>query len=385
MKLQVLQENLNKAINLASRFTSNRTQLPILGNILLKIKGNKLNISSTNLEISVSISIGSKIDKEGEISIPSKVFTELIANLPKETLTLEAEKEQLKISTPNFSSNVLGMNTSDFPKIPAMVHKEKGVTLPKDGFSKALSKVLFASSIDETRPTLTGVLFVLDKGTLSLVATDGFRLSLVNLKSPVSNLAPKAVTLSRFILPKGILSEVGRIEADENIYLELVEKEKQAVFEIGDTILSSRLLEGEFPDYEKIIPKTSTCKILVDKEDLLRAVKLSAPFARDNANILKLRIKNEELIISAESSQVGNQEMKMDARVEISGAWPTSSVEKSGGFEIAFNYKFLEDFLGSVDGDEVKIEFSEVDKLGVFTDPTDPNYLHLIMPVKIQN
>lgn len=376
MKLQTLQENLNRAINLASRFTSNRTQLPILGNILLKTNGSKLNISSTNLEISVSISIGSKIDKEGEISIPSRVFTELIANLPKETLTLEAEKEQLKISTPNFSSNILGMNTSDFPKIPATIHKEKGITLPKEELSKALSEVLFASSIDETRPILTGVLFILNKGNLSLVATDGFRLSLTSLKTPNSKLAPRAAAPSHFVLPKNILSEVGRVEAEENVYLELVEKEKQAVFGIGDTVLSSRLLEGEFPDYEKIIPKTSSCRILVDKENLLRAVKLSAPFARDNANIAKLAISKEQIAIRAESSSAGSQETRIDARVE-------TEIEK--GFEIAFNYKFLEEFVNSVGGEEVKMEFSEVDKPGVFLDPSSPDYLHLIMPVKIQS
>lgn len=374
MKLQVLQENLNKAIGIASRFTSNRAQLPILGNILLTASKSKLTVSSTNLEISVSMSVGSKIEKEGEISVPSRVLTELVANLPRETLTLEAEKEQLKISSSAFSSNILGMNTSDFPKVPSHVNKEKGMVLPKEEFSKALSKVLFASSIDETRPILTGVLFILDKGSLTLVATDGFRLSFNKIQ------IPGVKQVSKMVLPKNVLSEVGRVDEGEDIVLELQEKEKQIVFGSGDTILSSRLLEGEFPDFEKIIPKTSVYKISVDKEDLLRSVKLSAPFARDNANIVKIKILKDSIKLFAESSQAGNQETKVEAKVD-----PTPPEASRGeGFEIAFNYKFLEDFLGSVAGEEVKMEFSGVDKPGVFTDPIDSNYLHLIMPVKIQ-
>jgi DNA polymerase-3 subunit beta len=366
MKLQVLQENLNKAIGIASRFTSNRAQLPILGNILLSANKNKLTVSSTNLEISVSMSMGAKIEKEGEIGVPSRVFTELISNLPQETLTLEAEKEQLKISTPSFSSNVLGMNTSDFPKIPSRVVKEKGIVFPKEDFSKALSKVLFASSIDETRPILTGVLMILEKGSLTLVATDGFRLSFNKIKLQEIKEGP------RMVLPKNVLSEIGRVDEGEEIVLELREKEKQVVFGMGDTILSSRLLEGEFPDFEKIIPKTSVYKISVDKEDLLRAVKLSAPFARDNANIVKIKTLKDSIKLFAESSQAGSQETKVEAKVE------------PGEFEIAFNYKFLEDFLGSAGGEEIRMEFSDIDKPGVFLDPSTPDYLHLIMPVKIQ-
>ena len=266
------------------------------------------------------------------------------------------------------------MNTSDFPKVPSLIHKEKGTLLPTEEFLKALSKVIFASSNDETRPILTGVLFIFEAGVLNLVSTDGFRLSLNKIKIKDSKLK------TRFVLPKNILSEVGRVEAEGDILLEVSEKEKQVIFGIGDTVLSSRLLEGEFPDFVKILPKSSVLKMLVDKEDLLRAVKLSAPFARDNANIVKLTINKDQLIIMAEGSSSGSQETKIDVKVESSFAKASEDSE----FEIAFSFKFLEDFLGSVDGEEVKMEFSGVDKPGVFTDPTNPDYLHLIMPVKIQ-
>lgn len=374
MKLTILQENLAKSVSLASRFTSSRMQLPILGNILLKTSKTKLFIASTNLEISVSIPIGAKIEKEGEIAAPSRVLSELILNLPKGTVTLEVEKEQLKISTSSFSSNILGMNTSDFPKIPSNISKESSISFSQDIFSAALAKVLFAVSSDETRPILTGVYFVFSKDGLILVATDGFRLSLnkiPNTKYKIQN---------TFVVPRTILSEVGRVSDSDEVLLEFRDKEKQVIFGTGDNVFSSRLLEGTFPDYEKIIPKTSSHKVLVDKEDFLRAVKLASIFARDNANIVKIGIRNEEIVIRAESSAAGNQETKIEAKITAEGPERPGGVE----WEIAFNYKFLEDFIGSVGGEEIVMQFSEVDKPGVFLDPSSPDYLHLIMPVKIQ-
>ncbi len=371
MKLQILQENLEKAVNITSRFASTRAQLPILGNILISTQKSKIYVSSTNLEISASVQAGAKIDEEGEISIPAKVISELISNLPKETITLSAEKEQLKVSTSVFSSTILGMDSTDFPKIPSSISKEKAINFLRDEIIKSLSQVVFATSTDETRPILTGVLFVFNKSSLSLVATDGFRLS----RKKISIKDSKGFTGS-VVIPKGILGELARgVFEDEEILFALKDKEKQAIFEIGDTVLTSRLLEGDYPDYDKIIPKTSNIKVLLDKEELLRAVKLASIFARESANVVKIKVLKESIKISAESGQAGSQETKVDAKIE--GSTPID------GFEIAFNFRYLEDFLHSVVGEEIKMEFSGVASPGVFTDSTDQNYLHLIMPVKI--
>jgi DNA polymerase-3 subunit beta len=372
MKLQILQDNLNRAVGTAARFASTRAQLPILGNILLTAQKTKVVVSSTNLEVSVSISVGAKVEKEGEISIPAKVINEIVGNLPKDTIELSAEKEQLKISAPNFTSTVLGMNSADFPKIPSSIGKEKSINLSKKDLSKALSQVIFATSIDETRPVLTGVLFIWEKGGLSLVSTDGFRLSQKRIKTVSGDSFPK------IILPKMILSEILRSQDDDGeIFFELKEKDKQVVFGLEDMILSSRLLEGEYPDFEKIIPKSSSVKILLDKEEFLRTVKLASVFARDSANIVKIKVLKDSLKITAESGTSGNQETKIDAKVETE-----SSAES--GFEIAFNFRFLEEFLHSVVGEEVKMEFSGENDPGIFTDTSDSSYLHLIMPVRVQ-
>ena len=370
MKLLILQENLEKAVSITSRFASNRAQLPVLGNILLSSQKSKIYVSSTNLEISASVQVGAKIEEDGEISVPAKVISELVANLPKETITLSVEKEQLKISASNFSSTILGINAADFPKVPNSINKEKSLSIMKDDLVSALNQVLFATSMDETRPVLTGVLFLFKKGSLSLVATDGFRLSRKTLSTKVGDDSHKSI-----VIPKTVLGELSRTTPDDgNVFLSVQEKEKQVIFGIGDTVLTSRLLEGEYPDFEKIIPKTSSVKVLIDKEEFLRAVKLASIFARESANIVKIKILKDSVKFSAESSAAGSQETSIDAKVE--------STEKD--FETAFNYRFLEDFAHSVVGEEMKMEFSGPSSAGVFTDSGDTGYLHLIMPVKIQ-
>lgn len=369
MKLQILQDNLEKAVSTASRFASPKAQLPILGNILISTSKSKISISATNLEISVSVGAGAKIEEEGVISVPAKVMSELVSNLPKETVTLSAEKEQLKVSVGGFSSTVLGMDPTDFPKIPGSVSRDSSTPIPKRELIEALSQVSFSASTDETRPVLTGVLFIWEKETLTLVATDGFRLSkkVVSVKSSGSG--------SRQILPKSILSEISRSTSGEGeeILFSLQEKDKQIIFGVGDTVLTSRLLEGDYPDFEKIIPKNTPIKILVDKEEFLRAVKLASIFARDAANVVKIKVLKESLKIVAESSQSGSQETKVDAKIE--GATPD--------FEISFNFRFLDEFAHSVKGEEIKMEFSGTNAAGIFTDSSDSKYLHLIMPVRV--
>ncbi len=367
MDLEVLQENFSKSLLITSRFVASRAQLPVLSNILLKTDKTKLTLSATNLETSASISLGAKIKEEGELTIPAKNLSEIVSNLSAGNIHLSSEKESLKITGSGFNGRVSGMNSSDFPKVPQTIKKEESIDLSKTEFLNSLPQVSFAVSSDEARPVLTGILFILSKNSLSLVATDGFRLSrkIIILEKPCKEI--------KTVIPKNVLLEVTRTrEESESVLLDIKEKEKQVVFGLDNLILSSRVLEGEFPDYVKIIPKSSSIKVRADKEEFLRAVKLSSVFARDSANIVKIKIMKDSIKLSAESSQVGNQETVIDAKTE------------GEPIEISFNYKFLEDFLRVVEGEEVVMEFNNASSPGVFTDPKDTNFLHLIMPVKIQ-
>jgi DNA polymerase III subunit beta len=365
MDVQVLQENLVKVVSLASRFASSRAQLPILSNILLSAKGNKLEISATNLETSICIPLGAKVSKEGEITVPARTLSDLVSNLNSGQVDLSAEKEQLKIVSQGFSSKIMGVTASDYPDIPKRITKEdfliKGKTL-----REALGKTLFAVSTDETRPILTGVYFIFEKGSLVIVATDGFRLSYKKNNFEVSG-EPK-----KFVLPRSVLTEIVKLteeEGDTRILYD--EKDNQVLFGVAGGVLSSRVLQGEYPNFEKIIPKSTQTKVTTDKAELLKAVKLAAVFARDSANVVKLKVLKDSVLVTAESSKSGTQEGRVDAKVE------------GEGLEIAYNYRFIEDFIGSVEGDILEIGLNDAGSPAIFKDPSDKSYFHLIMPVKI--
>lgn len=371
MKARVLQEDLTKTLVTCSRFASSRVQLPILANVLLKTDRSKLLVSATNLEVSISVSVGAKVEEEGEITVPARTIADIFSNLNPGQVSLEVEKEILKIKTPGFESSISGMNASDFPNIPQEIGAQF-IQIPTSDFLDALSYTLFAVSTDETRPILTGVLTIFKKGELLLVSTDGFRLSQKKIK------VDKISEEKRLILPKSALVEVSKLSDSEGVVnLSFKKLENQVVFSTSGAILASRVIEGEFPDFERIIPRNSKIKVFLDKEEFLQSVKLASVFARDSANVVKLSISEGLVEVYAESSSVGTQKKDLDAKVEGF----SSAKDK---FIIAFNYRFLEDFLGASKGESVQVEFSDTNAPALFVNPEDSGFLHVIMPVRLQ-
>jgi DNA polymerase-3 subunit beta len=367
MKVQVVKQDFSKVLNLTSRFVSNRSQLPILGNIVLKAQANSLTVMSTNLESSVVAKIGAKVSEEGEIAVPARTLTDIVNNLGQGTVDLQTDKEQLIVNTDTFEGKVSAINTADFPKLPNSI--EKGIDLPSKQISNALSKVAFSASVDETRPILTGVLFLFKGKEISFVSSDGFRLSLFKLT------VDKDLGEQKLVVPKSAVLELIKLASEtEKITIEIKEGENQVVFVVGDVVFSTRTLEGEFPNFEKIIPASSSLKVNLDKNDLIQAVKLASVFAREGSNIAKLMVKKDSLEIDAESSKSGKQKSQVEAKVD----------GLEGEFEINFNYKFIEEVLNVIDGEVIDINFNLTTNPGVFGDPKNTNFLHLIMPVKIQ-
>ncbi len=366
MKAIVLRNELSKILSIATRFTSTRSQLPILENSVIKTSKNKIYVMATNLENSFCGSIAAKISKEGDIAVPARNFSEILLNLAYETVALESRNETLLVTSNAFYANLAGMNTSDFPSIPEKIGRDvKKINFEK--FSDMLGKVLFSVSRDETRPILTGVLFVFQGDSLLLVSSDGFRLSSVKF------LLGEKVKPCKFIVPRNILAEISRFrDVEEMLDFEYRSGDNQVLFGFDGNIFSSRLIEGDFPDFEKIVPKSYNVKAIVSKEDLLRAIKLASVFARDSANTVKLKVLDEGIGLSSESSRSGSQNIKIDAKVE------------GGEVEITYNYRFIEDFLNVVDGDEVIMEFTDSISPGVFRDGQSNNFYHIIMPVKTQ-
>lgn len=365
MKLSVVKDTFAKSLNLASRFASHRAQLPILSNFKLEAKGSKLTITATNLEMSISLAIGAQVEEEGQIAVPAKTLNELISSIKSQNVSLETKEEILIIKTEKSKSRLMCINASEFPEVSNKLAGEK-FEISTSNLNLGLSKTLFSVSVDESRPILTGVLMVLKKTAIRFVSTDGFRLSLLDTK------LDRGESSLKFILPKNILIELIKIiEGTETVSFAFDKETNQVIFQIEDIIVSSRIIQGDFPDYEKIIPAEFTTKILSDKEELMEILKLSSIFARESANVVKMAITDSSLSFNSESQTSGAGESKME-------------IKKEGeNIEIAYNCKFLEDFLNSVKGENIEIDLNDPNSPGLFKDPSLPTLLHIIMPVKI--
>jgi len=343
MKLSVLQEDLLKSVALASKFTSSKAQLPILGNILLRAKEGKLQLAATNLETGISTKLPAKIEKEGEITVPAKIILELISHFRPGQVLLEEEKGQLKVSSQNAKASVSGLSTKEFPNVPNSLNK-KSFSLKKETISVLSKEVCFAAASMDTRPVLSGVYIKIGNNPVA-VATDGFRLSYKDLKSE-NSVVLKDKERTSFLLPATIIQELGKSlnPQSEDINVELNDKEGQIIFESEEAVLTARLIEGQFPDYQKVLPKGWSVKTEISKDELLQGVKAASVFAKEAGSVIKLSFKKDGLSISSESNLYGSEEISIDSRVE------------GEELTIAFNYKFVLDFLNSITGDSVLIQ-----------------------------
>lgn len=380
MVLHILSENLQKKINLINKGVSPRTQLPILSNILLKAKKGKLLVESTDLELGIQIEIPANIEEEGETTVPAKLFSDLVNILTDEKITLQTQNGKLEVKTIKTKNTFQTIPPDEFPKL----YEEKGdllITLKKKIIQKELPKILLSVSIDLGRPALSGVLLKQEKkNKLLFVATDGYRLSLKH--NIISNKKKEEVKeFNSLIIPAKIFKEIlsmkeslpaGRQEGEDlNLYTS--PQKNQILFESNGTIIVGRSIDSEFPNYEKIIPTTSQTKAVFNKEEMQKAVKICAIFARESANIIKFNIKEDKLIISANTQQTGENIVEVDAKIEG---------EEN---EIAFNSRYLLDFFASLEEEELVFEMTSPLTPGVFKIKDDPTFLHLIMPIRVQS
>lgn len=374
MKASLLQENLNLALSSVSRFVALKAQLPILSHILFASDNGRLRLSATNLEMGVNYWIGGKIDQEGSFTVPAKEITEFVSYLPVGKLDLSLNDQSLlEITSPKAQSSFTTSLPTDFPAFP-VIDDKTSIEIDLKIFSEAISQVAFAASTDDSRPVLTAVLCRFTTDSFSLVATDGFRLSLKEIKlvDPIS--LPEGQDSLVFLVPSRSLSEVSKLARSvPKLKMGLSADSHQLLFVMPDLELSSRLIEGDFPDYQRIIPESFATKIHVDKNEFAQAIKIASVFARESANVVKLSVKKSSLEVSANAVQVGRNIATVDAKVE------------GDPLEIAFNYKFIADYLTICQGSELTIELNEPLTPGLYHDDKDPHLTHIIMPVRIQD
>lgn len=368
MKTSFLTENLQKKLSFVNHAVSGRTQLPILSNFLVKAIKGEIIIRATDLEIGISVSVPANTEKEGETTIPAKQFFDLITSFEKEKITLEEKEGTLNITGGRTKASLQTTSTEDFPQIYSKrgekVSEEKAETLAKE-----MRKIMFSASQDTGRPALSGVMLEKDGGGIILVATDGFRLSLKK-DSKINIKTKEGPTL---LIPARVIKETLALpELEEDIKVYISKENNQIIFSQKETEVVGRLIEAEYPEYEKILPVDFSTKTEFNKEEMLKAVKRCSVFAKDTANIIKLKIKKEVINLSANTPSVGENTVEVEAKTEG---------EEN---EIAFNIRYLLDFLNNVDAEEVVFEMNGPLNPGVFKTKGDNTFLHLIMPIKVQ-
>ncbi|MFA5163700.1 MAG: DNA polymerase III subunit beta [Patescibacteria group bacterium] len=375
MKLISLQENLKRGLTLVSHITSKNINLPILNNVLIKASKNKIELISTNLEIGIIHQIRGKVETEGSFTVDARVINDYVGLLPNDKVKIEEKGGELKLECNNYKTKIKGEAATEFPLIPT-INKDNGFLCPVYDFRKALGSVSFAILNNESRPELSGVLFIFNKNKLTLVATDSYRLAEREI-SVNSNI--KTEDDIKIIVPSKTIQELGRIlvglgdglsEDEEVKNIEIYLSDNQILFSLGQTDLISRLISGNYPDYKQIIPNNIKTEVLIDRSEMLRAVKASAIFSKAGINDVALEFKSSGTIISASSGISG------ESRIEL------ESDNKGDLSEIIINYKYLVDGLTNINSEKVKIELvNNASPFILRPEPKEP-YLYIVMPIR---
>lgn len=367
MKIRVLQENLLKAVQDALKFISTKPPIPILSCILLEAKDGGLHIKATDLSVSIHTSIGCKVENPGAIAITGRVLADLLSTLSAGTLDLEVENGKLRIHSAKVNTSLVGVEAKEFPPFPEKKGKEIKLSI------KQLSSLLeyggLASGIDETRPVFSSIRLECSAGNLAMVATDGYRLS--KKEEKVSCEMEHGVMVSA-----RMLREVVRIlqkGAGDALTMMLSEEMGQVFFGAEDCEIALRMVEGDYPSYQSIVPQECSIGIEVGAHELLAAVKTAMVFGREVSGIVTLNISSEGIEVSSAAAS-GESTIHVDVKLE-----------KGEAGNISFNGKYLVDFLSVVGDGVTHFEMNDPLKPGIFTIPTVKNFFYVVMPFRVQS
>ncbi len=369
MKLSVMQENLARGLSVVSRAVSNRSTLPVLANVLLKTEDAGLKLTATNLEIGITYWVPGKIESDGATTVPAKLLTDLVNSLPsgdRVDLTLQAA-DTLHLRCGRFESHIKGIDADEFPAIGAAGERPT-TRIAQNVLRKALAEIVFAAASDEARPILTGVLAKFEGDRLTLAAADNYRIAVKTI--PILDAVPE----TSVVIPARALNELARIlaDVDDPVEVVLAGGRNQVLFHLDGVDLVSRLIDGQFPNYQQVVPQSHTTRAILDREELLRAVRPAALIAHESANIVKLQISSdgEPGITVSANAEVGDHVGQVAATVE------------GDGTTIAFNARYLADVLTNVTADQFALELNGPLSPGVFKPVGDDQYIHVVMPVR---
>jgi DNA polymerase III subunit beta len=375
MKVTCLQENLAKGLGIVTRAVSPRNVLPVLGNVLLATEEGRLKLAATNLEIGITCWLGTKVEDEGSITVPARTLLDFVNTLPNEKihLTLDSRRMSLNLKCESFTSDIKGVDAQEFPVLPSAAVGE-GLALNVVDLREMITQTTIAAATDDTRPVLTGVLVRLEGDQLTLAAADGFRLSMRNSKLS----APVRESVS-VIIPARALSELARLigDQDETVWMVLPSGRGQAVFRLKETELSSSLIDGTFPDFQPIIPRSYTTRAVISTAQFLKACKAADIFARQASHSARITVTPGaeslpgKLQVNATAAETGAGETVVDATVE------------GPAIEIAFNVKYMVDVLTVVNTPNVALETTGPASPGVIRPVGRDDFIHVIMPMHL--
>jgi len=368
VKLSVMQENLARGLSVVSRAVSNRS-LPVLTNVLLKTEDGGLKLTATNLEIGITYWVPGKIEVDGATSVPARLLTDLVNSLPGgEPIILElGDGETLHIRSGRFESIIKGISADDFPTVQTA--GERPITrIPQKVLRQALEETAFAAASDEARPILTGVLARFEGDQLTLAAADNYRIAVktISILDPVEE--------TSVVIPARALHELSRVlaDVDDPVAIVLAHARNQILFHLEGVDLVSRLIDGQYPNYQTVLPASHSTRVVLDREELLRAVRPAALIAHESANIVKLGVglDGDPGITVSANAEVGDHVGRIEADVE------------GDGTTIAFNARFLADVLQNVDAEQFALELNGPLSPGVFKPVGDDRYVHVVMPLR---
>ena len=362
MKIEVAKDVLLSGIQKVQNVISARSTLPILSNILIEAQQGKLKLTATDLDIGISCAVPVDIQEPGTITIPAKRFSDIIKELPDDSVSINTKKNNLIIiETKSCQFKIMGLPYEDFPKLPEF--KEGGVIkLEQATLKEMLALTSFAVSLDETRYILNGILFKINPTSLTFVATDGKRLAVIEKK-----LKQNTEKDLQIIVPLKTIQELNRNLQEEGELLMLLGN-NQVLFDLGSVVIISRLIEGEFPDYQQVIPPASENKINVGREQFLLAIRRAALLSTPDYQAVKLEVFKNKLVVSKSTPDIG--ESREEVTIEYQGK----------EIAIGFNPNYLIDVLKNLKEEKVEFELTDTEKPGVIR---IDGYVYIVLPMRL--
>jgi len=374
MEISCTREELFRGVQTVQAVVGTKSTLPVLANVLMEAKGNKMEMTATDLEVGIKCSINVQVIEPGAITVPARTLSEVVRELPAEDIKIRVgEGNRVEINSKEAVFNLMGLPKEDYPVLP----KFKGdgeFSIDGKLLAEMIKKTIFSVSQDETRYVLCGVYFQVAKGKVTMVSTDGRRLSYIS-----KDIGMDRKKEAKVIIPTKAVNELNRIlaqletkeEAEQGGKVKVNIEENQIGFIIDDTILISRLIEGHFPNYEQVIPRTSAITIRIRSEELLQATKRVALLTTGKSNSIRYSLKKNKLIISAITEGLG------DARDVV-------GIDYAGEeMEIAYNPQFLIDVLRNIGCEEVFFELTNSLNPCLIRPTGEEDYISIVMPMRI--